>query len=48
MILDRAATGTVSIGAGAPGVAALVDVGALVTALGAAVADVSEPEDGPR
>lgn len=41
---SRAATRTVSIGAGAHGVAATVDGAELVRALGATVADVTDPE----
>jgi Cys-tRNA(Pro)/Cys-tRNA(Cys) deacylase len=41
---DRLRGRTVSIGAGAPGVAATVDGDELVRALGAAVADVTNPE----
>ncbi|GAA1627237.1 aminoacyl-tRNA deacylase [Georgenia ruanii] len=44
VIADAAVTGTVSIGAGAHGVAATVQADALVRALGAQVADVTEPE----
>ena len=44
VIMDGTISGTVSIGAGAHGVAATVDAGDLVTALGAQVADVTEPE----
>jgi Cys-tRNA(Pro) deacylase len=43
VIADAAVTGTVSIGGGAPGVALTVDAGALLAALGATVADVTEP-----
>jgi Cys-tRNA(Pro)/Cys-tRNA(Cys) deacylase len=42
---DRLPGRTVSIGAGAPGVAATVDGGELVRALGATVADVTNPEE---
>jgi Cys-tRNA(Pro)/Cys-tRNA(Cys) deacylase len=44
VIADAAVTGTVSIGAGAHGVAATVPADALVRALDAQVADVTEPE----
>lgn len=45
VVLDtRVPGGTVTLGAGAHGVAVAVDGAALVTALGATVADVSEPE----
>ncbi|MBD8062155.1 aminoacyl-tRNA deacylase [Oceanitalea stevensii] len=43
VIADERVRGTVSIGAGAHGVAVTVDGAALVTALGAQVADVTEP-----
>jgi Cys-tRNA(Pro) deacylase len=43
VIADAAVTGTVSIGGGAQGVALTVDAAALVEALGATVADVTEP-----
>lgn len=43
VVADERVQGTVSIGAGAHGVAATVDGAALVTALGAQVADVTEP-----
>lgn len=43
VIADERVQGTVSIGAGAHGVAATVDGAALVAALGARVADVTEP-----
>lgn len=42
VIADAAVTGTVSIGGGAHGVALTVDAAALVEALGATVADVTE------
>ncbi|MET0712045.1 MAG: YbaK/EbsC family protein [Jiangellaceae bacterium] len=42
---DRLRGRTVSIGAGAPGVAATVDGDELVRALGATVADVTNPEE---
>jgi Cys-tRNA(Pro) deacylase len=42
VIADATVTGTVSIGGGAPGVALTVDAGALLAALGATVADVTE------
>ncbi|PFG38808.1 Cys-tRNA(Pro) deacylase [Georgenia soli] len=44
VIMDETISGTVSIGAGAHGVAATVDADDVVTALGAQVADVTEPE----
>ena len=44
VIMDGTISGTVSIGAGAHGVAATVDAADVVTALGAQVADVTEPE----
>lgn len=45
---ERVARGRISIGAGAHGVSALVDGAALVTALDAVVADVTDPaEAGP-
>ncbi len=43
VIADAAVTGQVSLGAGAHGVAVLVDATRLVEALGAVVADVTEP-----
>lgn len=43
VIADAAVTGTVSIGGGAHGVALTVDAEALVEALDATVADVTEP-----
>ncbi|WP_413453052.1 YbaK/EbsC family protein [Georgenia phoenicis] len=43
VVADERVRGTVSIGAGAHGVAATVDGAALVTALGARVADVTDP-----
>ncbi|CAM3431968.1 aminoacyl-tRNA deacylase [Isoptericola cucumis] len=43
---ERVAAGPVSIGAGGHGVAATVDGAALVRALGAQVADVTDPEPG--
>ena len=43
VIADAGMTGTVSIGGGAHGVALTVDAAALVTALDATVADVTEP-----
>ncbi|MFD1504253.1 hypothetical protein FE374_04195 [Georgenia yuyongxinii] len=45
VIADATVTGTVSIGAGAHGVAATVRADQLIDALGAQVADVTEPED---
>lgn len=44
VIADETIGGTVSIGAGAHGVAATVDGAELVDALGAQVADVTDPE----
>jgi Cys-tRNA(Pro)/Cys-tRNA(Cys) deacylase len=44
VIMDQTISGTVSIGAGAHGVAATVAAEDVVTALGAQVADVTEPE----
>lgn len=44
VIVDETVSGTVSIGAGAHGVAATVDAGDLVAALDAQVADVTDPE----
>lgn len=43
VVADAAVTGEVSLGAGAHGVALLVDAGELVAALGAQVADVTDP-----
>ncbi len=43
VVADERVRGTVSIGAGAHGVAATVDGAALVAALGAQVADVTDP-----
>lgn len=43
VIADRSMTGTISIGGGAHGVALTVDAAELVAALGATVADVTEP-----
>jgi Cys-tRNA(Pro) deacylase len=43
VVADASISGTVSIGGGAHGVALTVDAEELVTALGAAVADVTEP-----
>jgi len=43
VIADATLAGAVSIGGGAPGVALTVDAGDLVTALGAQVADVTDP-----
>jgi Cys-tRNA(Pro)/Cys-tRNA(Cys) deacylase len=43
VVADTAVTGEVSIGGGAHGVALTVDAGALLTALDARVADVTEP-----
>jgi Cys-tRNA(Pro) deacylase len=44
VIMDETISGTVSIGAGSHGVAATVDADDVVTALGAQVADVTDPE----
>ena len=44
VIADAAVIGTISLGGGAHGVALTVDAGALVSALGALVADVTEPQ----
>lgn len=43
VIADASIAGPISIGGGAPGVALSVDAGELVTALGASVADVTDP-----
>jgi Cys-tRNA(Pro) deacylase len=43
VVADASLSGPVSVGGGAHGVALTIDVGALVTALGATVADVTEP-----
>lgn len=43
VVADAALTGSVSLGAGAHGVAVLVDAGQLADALDATVADVTEP-----
>ena len=43
VIADERIEGPISLGGGAPGVALTVDAGELVVALGAAVADVTEP-----
>ena len=43
VIADAGVTGTISIGGGAHGVALTVDAGELVRALGATVADVTDP-----
>jgi Cys-tRNA(Pro) deacylase len=43
VIADAEVTGTISIGGGAHGVALTVDAGELVRALGATVADVTDP-----
>lgn len=43
VIADASVTGTISIGGGAHGVALTVDAAELITALGATVADVTEP-----
>jgi Cys-tRNA(Pro) deacylase len=44
VVVDERVTGEVTLGAGAHGVAVAVDTTAVVTALGATVADVSDPE----
>ncbi len=44
VIADETLQGTVSIGAGTHGAGATVDAAALVAALGATVADVTDPE----
>lgn len=44
VVADAHVTGTISIGGGAHGVGLTVDAAALVAALGATVADVTEPE----
>jgi Cys-tRNA(Pro)/Cys-tRNA(Cys) deacylase len=46
VVADSTLDGTVSLGAGAPGVALSVAADALVAALGATVADVTEPATG--
>lgn len=43
VVADASLSGPVSVGGGAPGVALTVDAGALVAALGATVADVTDP-----
>jgi Cys-tRNA(Pro)/Cys-tRNA(Cys) deacylase len=43
VVADAGVVGTVSVGGGAPGLAITVDAAALVAALGATVADVTEP-----
>jgi Cys-tRNA(Pro) deacylase len=43
VIADGSLTGRISLGGGAPGVSLTVDAGELVAALGATVADVTEP-----
>jgi Cys-tRNA(Pro) deacylase len=48
VVVDELVTGEVTLGAGAHGVAVAVDAGDVTRALGATVADVSEPEGGPR
>jgi Cys-tRNA(Pro)/Cys-tRNA(Cys) deacylase len=45
VVADASLDGPVSIGGGAQGVALTVDAGELVRALGATVADVTEPRD---
>lgn len=47
VVADASIEGPVSIGAGAHGVALTVDAAALVAALGATVADVTEASDAP-
>lgn len=44
VVVDDRVTGEITLGAGAHGVAVAVDTGAVVTALAATRADVSEPE----
>lgn len=44
VVVDEHVTGTVSLGAGAPGVAISVDANELVTSLDATIADVTEPQ----
>lgn len=44
VVVDALVTGEVTLGAGAHGVAVALDAAAVVAALGARVADVSEPE----
>ncbi len=46
VVADASLSGPVSLGGGAHGVALTVDTGALVEALGATVADVTEPVEG--
>jgi Cys-tRNA(Pro) deacylase len=46
VVADASLTGAVSLGAGAHGVAVLVDAAQLVAALGGTVADVTEPAAG--
>lgn len=46
VVADAALTGPVSLGAGAHGAALLLDAGQLTDALGATVADVTEPARG--
>jgi Cys-tRNA(Pro)/Cys-tRNA(Cys) deacylase len=46
VVADAGVAGTVSVGGGAPGLAITVDAAALVAALGATVADVTEPVAG--
>lgn len=46
VVADTAVTGKVSLGAGAHGVAVTVDADELVSALGATVADVTDPSGG--
>lgn len=43
VVADATLEGTISLGAGAHGVAVTVDAAALITALGATVADVTDP-----
>ena len=47
VVADEQVRGEVTLGAGAHGVAVAVDAAAVVAALGARVADVSDPEPGP-
>ncbi len=46
VVADATVSGRVSLGGGAPGVTLMVDAAALVAALGATVADVTEPGAG--
>jgi Cys-tRNA(Pro) deacylase len=47
VVVDASVEGPISVGAGAPGVALTVDATALVTALDATVADVTETAEEP-